>query len=320
MARSKVKASQGLRGPSSEKPMTRKRARLEAEHDSKGDANDKRQPSSAKRQKQSVEEDPADAEKAIASSSPKERTSKPTAAAKQDSVPATVESLISKYGKLPLADLELPNPSESTPENVLALVYNAMLTSARISHDLAFKSVKCLVEAGYHDIATLSKSTWEERTEVLTKGGYTRYREKTATGLGELADFVKEKYGTWIITPERHIASVETIPTNEIDSLDLYLTNFPIRQRSQQPPKGRRLIPLENPHPPQRNQGDRKRRTRHLLRHGPADLALSRPFHRSAEHEDRPANAASATTWTRYGKPSVKIRSGCAGSPPRSRP
>ncbi|KAI4089941.1 MAG: hypothetical protein LQ344_005042 [Seirophora lacunosa] len=198
MARSKVKASQDLRSPSSEKPMTRKRARLEAEHDSKEDANDKRQSSSAKRQKpqtsKSVEEDPADEDKAIAPSSTKERTSKPTAAAKQDAVLAKVESLISMYGKLPLADLELPNSSESTPENVLALVYNAMLTSARISHELAFKSVKCLVEAGYQDIATLSKSTWEERTEVLTKGGYTRYREKTATGLGELADFVKEKY------------------------------------------------------------------------------------------------------------------------------
>jgi hypothetical protein len=29
---------------------------------------------------------------------------------------------------------------------------------------------------------------------VLTKGGYTRYREKTATMLGELADLILEKY------------------------------------------------------------------------------------------------------------------------------
>ncbi|KAL9029154.1 MAG: hypothetical protein Q9196_002568 [Gyalolechia fulgens] len=105
------------------------------------------------------------------------------------------DSLLSKYGSLPLASLGLPSPSSSTPENVLALVYNAMLTSARISHELAYKSVKCLIDAGYQDIEALSKSTWQERTELLTRGGYTRYREKTATALGDLADFVNDKYG-----------------------------------------------------------------------------------------------------------------------------
>jgi len=70
-----------------------------------------------------------------------------------------------------------------------------MLTSARINHELAYKSLQCLIEAGYHDLTTLQKSIWKERTEVLTKGGYTRYREKTATALGELAEFVRQKYG-----------------------------------------------------------------------------------------------------------------------------
>ncbi|KAL8721292.1 MAG: hypothetical protein Q9225_001996 [Loekoesia sp. 1 TL-2023] len=128
---------------------------------------------------------------------------KPAAAKKQKpegpgaverSVKSKTDNILSKYGSLPLADLGLLNPSSSTPENALALIYNAMLTSARISHELAYKSVKCLIEAGYQDIETLSKSSWQERTEVLTKGGYTRYREKTATALGELAEFVKEKY------------------------------------------------------------------------------------------------------------------------------
>lgn len=133
----------------------------------------------------------------------KDLGAKPSAAKKQKSEPLSsggdpikhkADALLSKYGSLPLSDLGLPNPSSSSPENVLALVYNAMLTSARISHELAYKSVKCLIEAEYQDIEALSKSTWQERTEVLTKGGYTRYREKTATGLGELAEFVKNKY------------------------------------------------------------------------------------------------------------------------------
>ncbi|KAL9017311.1 MAG: hypothetical protein Q9185_005368 [Variospora sp. 1 TL-2023] len=198
MARDKAKVSQAPGMPSSKKPMTRKRARTEAEHNSEEKADDNRRSSSAKRQKSQISEsvgtELGDKEDETKHSSTERKASKPTASAKQDSVPAKVEQLISTYGTLPLADLDLPNPSESSPENVLALVYNAMLTSARISHELARKSVKCLIEAGYQDIAVLSKSTWKERTEVLTKGGYTRYREKTATGLGELADFVKEKY------------------------------------------------------------------------------------------------------------------------------
>ncbi|KAL9602075.1 MAG: hypothetical protein Q9219_002071 [cf. Caloplaca sp. 3 TL-2023] len=111
-----------------------------------------------------------------------------------DPLEPNMNNLISKYGSLPLADLNLPDPSSPTPENILALVYNSMLTSTRISHELAQKSVKCLIEAGYQDIKTLSKSTWQERTEILTKGGYTRYREKTATALGELGEFIEGKY------------------------------------------------------------------------------------------------------------------------------
>ena len=110
-----------------------------------------------------------------------------------------IHQLISTYGKLPLQNLGLSEPNSPTPENLLALIFYAMLTSARISHQLAYKSVKCLLDAGYQDIEVLHKSTWEERTKVLTEGGYTHYREKTATALGELADIVKTKYGEYLL-------------------------------------------------------------------------------------------------------------------------
>ena len=106
-----------------------------------------------------------------------------------------LQKLIDTYGTFPLEDYGLEEPKSPTAPTMLAHLFNAMLTSARISHELAAKSVKCLIEAGYHDIATLKESSWEERTEVLTKGGYTRYREKTATGLGELAELIANKYG-----------------------------------------------------------------------------------------------------------------------------
>ncbi|KAL8927377.1 MAG: hypothetical protein Q9172_001375 [Xanthocarpia lactea] len=132
-------------------------------------------------------------QKASTATTTKKRKSAPNAPV-DDSIKAAADKFLTKYGSLPLNDLGLPNPTSADRENVLALIYNAMLTSTRISHQLAFKSVKCLIEAGYQDIDTLTSSTWEERTEVLTRGGYTRYREKTATALEELAHFVETKY------------------------------------------------------------------------------------------------------------------------------
>lgn len=147
-----------------------------------------------------AEDHPEDANKDAKGSKPKKAKHTNEDATKETAATEGVDSkqlqdMIAKYGALPLSDSGLPSPAEATPETILALVLNAMLTSARISHELAYKSVKCLIEAGYHDVNTLKKSSWEERTEVLTKGGYTRYREKTATALGELADFILDEYG-----------------------------------------------------------------------------------------------------------------------------
>ncbi|KAJ0107229.1 hypothetical protein J7T55_007599 [Diaporthe amygdali] len=121
-----------------------------------------------------------------------EKASKLSTASGQD---AKIQSLIDKYGSLPLSNTDLKEPTSSaTPKTTLALLLSAMLSSARISHDLAAKTTAEVIKAGYHDLETLKKSTWEERTEVLTKGGYTRYREKTATALGDLAEHISAHY------------------------------------------------------------------------------------------------------------------------------
>lgn len=51
-----------------------------------------------------------------------------------------------------------------------------------------------MIQADYHDLDSLKQSTWEKRTEVLTQGGYTHYREKTATALGQVAEMLDKKY------------------------------------------------------------------------------------------------------------------------------
>ncbi|KAK6956379.1 hypothetical protein Daesc_001656 [Daldinia eschscholtzii] len=105
-----------------------------------------------------------------------------------------IRQLISQYGELPLSQTDLSDPDKPTPDTVLALLLNAMLSSSRISHALAAKTIDLVIKAGYHKLDVLKKSTWEERTEVLTQGGYTHYREKTATMMGDLAQLIEDKY------------------------------------------------------------------------------------------------------------------------------
>ena len=148
-----------------------------------------------------------------------------------------LDTLLSSYGVQPLQDTSLPNQNESTPETALSLLYLAMLTSARISHELAYRSLQCLIEAGYQDIEVLKRSTWQERTEVLTKGGYTRYREKTATALGELAEFVEKEYGTLYL----HTGSPWSLPLTSFTIVDNDLNNL-LKKANSSPSQVRKLL------------------------------------------------------------------------------
>ena len=149
-----------------------------------------------------------------------------------------LDALLSKYGVQPLQDTSLPKQNEATPETVLALLYLALLSSARISHELAYKSLQCLIEANYQDIRTLKKSTWQERTEVLTRGGYTRYREKTATALGDLAEFIEKEYGALYLyaDPPPH-----SLPLTSPTSSDNDLNNL-LKKADSSPAKVRKLL------------------------------------------------------------------------------
>ncbi|KIY03335.1 uncharacterized protein Z520_00026 [Fonsecaea multimorphosa CBS 102226] len=105
-----------------------------------------------------------------------------------------IDKLLQHFGSLPLSDTDLEQPNKATPETILALLLNAILSSTRVSHSIAAKTTALVIKAGYHKLDVLKKSTWEERTEVLTEGGYTHYREKTATFMGQLAELIEEKY------------------------------------------------------------------------------------------------------------------------------
>ncbi|KAJ5106888.1 TruB pseudouridylate synthase (N terminal domain) family protein [Penicillium angulare] len=114
----------------------------------------------------------------------------------EDEIAPPIQSIISKYGQPPLAGTSLASQplSHAGPDTVLAMILDVMIKSRPISHDLTRKTLTHLVDAGYHHIDILSSTTWEERTRVLSEGGYNRYREQCATNLGTLADFVSNRY------------------------------------------------------------------------------------------------------------------------------
>lgn len=106
-----------------------------------------------------------------------------------------IHKTIDEYGTVPLEGLRVDKPLEPTPEILLAIVIDSMLKSTRISHNLAEQTSMKVFAAGYYDIEILSNTSWDDRVQVLSEGGYNRYREITATKLGDLATLVNEKYG-----------------------------------------------------------------------------------------------------------------------------
>lgn len=108
-----------------------------------------------------------------------------------------IRQLIAEHGSLPFHNTKLAEPDKPTASTILAHVIDALLKSTRISHNIANETMKVLVEEGYQDVKVLQATSWEERREVLERGGYSHYKEKTSTQLGDLAEWVINKYG-WI--------------------------------------------------------------------------------------------------------------------------
>jgi hypothetical protein len=80
----------------------------------------------------------------------------------EDTTIHKINKTIDEYGSLPLAGMAVKEPLKPTPETLLALVIHSMLKSARISHHLAEKAAVGVIDAGYHDIKTLSEASWDD--------------------------------------------------------------------------------------------------------------------------------------------------------------
>ena len=110
-----------------------------------------------------------------------------------DEQKAKVQKVISKYGDPPLKGLV--DDQWPASKVVMAHILNALLSSTRISHNIAMHTLECLLNEGYNDVDVLRHTSWGARVKLLDAGGYVRYDERTATNLGELRKLVTHKYG-----------------------------------------------------------------------------------------------------------------------------
>ncbi|KAL4948116.1 hypothetical protein BDW69DRAFT_98352 [Aspergillus filifer] len=136
------------------------------------------------------EEEEKDAKQKKPQAQPKSQ-SKSRGSPREEKLQKTIEM----YGRGPLEGTAIEDQALSgSPGTILAMLIDAMLKSKPMSHELTDRTLRKLVEVGYHDIQKLGDASWEERAMVLKDGGYNRYREQGSSNLGKLVEFVNEKY------------------------------------------------------------------------------------------------------------------------------
>ena len=104
-----------------------------------------------------------------------------------------VRTLLQEYGQTFAEELHI-NVAQNTPAPLFQLLCATILFSARINSTIAKNSMNALRDRGWTTADKMLNSTWDERLEALTEGGYTRYRERTATMLGDTVEHLMSAY------------------------------------------------------------------------------------------------------------------------------
>lgn len=81
------------------------------------------------------------------------------------------------------------------PSPLYRLLVLAMLSSTRISTDVAVAAARELSVAGWRTPQRMLGSTWQQRVDALGRAHYRRYDESTATKLEEQAHWLLDGYG-----------------------------------------------------------------------------------------------------------------------------
>lgn len=106
------------------------------------------------------------------------------------------------------------------PSPLFQLLVLTMLSSTRISADIAVKAARQLFEAGWRTPEKMLESTWQQRVDALGRGSYRRYDESTATKLEELSRMVLDEYGG-------DLRRIRPSGENAVDDLVRAIASFP---------------------------------------------------------------------------------------------
>lgn len=84
---------------------------------------------------------------------------------------------------------------KDTPSPLYRLLVLSMLSSARISADIAVQAARALSRAGYRTPRAMADASWQQRVDVLSSAGYRRFDERTSTMLADGAELLLERWG-----------------------------------------------------------------------------------------------------------------------------
>ena len=106
------------------------------------------------------------------------------------------------------------------PSPLFQLLVLTMLSSTRISADIAVKAARELFGAGWRTPEKMLESTWQQRVVALGRGSYRRYDESTATKLEELSRMVLDEY-------DGDLRRIRPSGENAVDDLAETIASFP---------------------------------------------------------------------------------------------
>ncbi len=106
------------------------------------------------------------------------------------------------------------------PSPLYQLLVLTLLSSARISADIAAASARELFRAGWRTPEKMRAATWQHRVDALGRGGYRRYDESTSTQLEKNAEHLLREHSG-------DLRRLRPGTGGDIDTLVESLTAFP---------------------------------------------------------------------------------------------
>jgi hypothetical protein len=104
-----------------------------------------------------------------------------------------VSRLLEQHGQTYAEELGI-KLEDGSPSALFQWLCASVLYSARIGSRIASEAFRNLKRRGWRTARALAGSTWHQRVAELNKAGYARYQERTATMLGDLSEFLLDRW------------------------------------------------------------------------------------------------------------------------------